>query len=81
MSDSATLPKIDFTTFVLSVASAAYLGLGMEGEVNLPLAQQNIDLLDLIRDKTRGNLSAEEAKLLDQLLFETRMRFVEVQKK
>ena len=78
---------LDFTTFVLSVSSAAFMGLGLtprpgaeKSEVDLELARQNIDLLDLIKEKTRNNLSPEEQKLLDSLLFETRMRFVEVQK-
>ena len=44
---------------------------------DLELARQNIDLLELMLEKTRGNLSKEEAQLLEQLLFETRMHFVE----
>ncbi len=39
-----------------------------------------IDILALLEEKTRGNLSAEERQLLDQVLFELRMRFVEVKK-
>jgi hypothetical protein len=80
------LPKIDLTTFILSVSSAAYIGLGIvpgpEGappKVDLELARQNIDLLELIYEKTRGNRSAEEDKLMEQLLFELRMKFVEKQ--
>lgn len=46
-------------------------------EENLELAKQNIDLLELMHQKTVGNLSPEEKGLLDQLLFELRMRFVE----
>lgn len=79
--------KIDLTTFVLSIASAAYMGLGIvptdeggEAKPNLDLAQQNIDLLELIHEKTKGNRSAEEDRLIEQLLFETRMRFVEALK-
>ena len=79
---------LDFTTFVLSVSSAAFMGLGLtprpggdKPEPDLELARQNIDLLDLIREKTKNNLTPEEAKLLDSLLFETRMRFVEMQRK
>lgn len=85
MSVSQTDPgKIDLTTFFLSIASAAYMGLGMgprgsdsKPEENLELAKQNIDLLELMHLKTCGNLSIEEKRLLDQLLFELRMRFVE----
>ena len=64
------------------------MGLGMipsgaEGEqkVDLELARQNIDLLELMQEKTKGNLTPEEDKLLEQLLFETRLRFIDVQKK
>ena len=46
---------------------------------DLLLARQNIDLLELMFVKTRGNLTVEEAKLLEHLLFETRMKFVEAQ--
>lgn len=83
-----TLPKIDFITFILSVSSAAFMGLGLvspedekEPKINLELARQNIDLLELISEKTKGNRTPEEDRLLEQLLFETRMRFVEVQNK
>jgi hypothetical protein len=87
------LHKIDLTTFFLSISSAAFMGLGMalpsgadgskdeESKVDLELAKQNIDLLELMHEKTKGNRSNEEDRLLEQLLFETRMRFVEAQRK
>jgi hypothetical protein len=81
------LPKIDLTTFFLSISSAAYMGLGIvpsspDGEIviDLELARQNIDLLELMHEKTRGNRTPEEDKLLERLLFETRMNFIEKQK-
>jgi len=81
------LPKIDLTTFFLSISSAAYIGLGIvpspqggEPQVDLELARQNIDLLELIYEKTRGNRTPEEDRLIEQLLFETRMQFIEKQK-
>jgi hypothetical protein len=87
---ASEFPKIDFTTFILSISSAAFMGLGIREDAaagseqhganpppDLELARQNIDLLELMLEKTRGNLSKEEAKLLEQLLFETRMHFVE----
>ncbi len=86
MAELSSIPKIDFTTFILSVSSAAYmgLGLGIEGNpkaprVNLELAKQNIDLLELILEKTKGNRTSDEDRLLEQLLFELRMRYIEVQ--
>jgi hypothetical protein len=47
---------------------------------NLPLAKQNIDLLALLADKTRGNLSDSEKELLENILTEIRLKFVEVSK-
>lgn len=83
-----TTRSIDFTTFVLSVSSAAFMGLGLtpkpgqnKPEVDLELARQNIDLLEMIKEKTKNNLDADEQRLIDNLLYETRMRFIEVQGK
>ncbi|MCM2277595.1 MAG: DUF1844 domain-containing protein [Oligoflexia bacterium] len=84
-----SLPRIDLTTFFLSISAAAFMGLGIgpDGEaaekhpVDLELARQNIDLLELMYEKTKGNRTPEEDRLLEQLLFETRLRFVETQKK
>lgn len=72
-------PRLDFTTFILSVSSAAFCSLTGEQGVprDLAVARQNVDLLELLSEKTRGNLSAEEAGLLQQLLFEVRLKFVE----
>lgn len=87
MSVDVNKTDLDFTTFVLSVSSAALMGLGIaprpgnaKPEVDLELARQNIQLLELIKVKTKNNLTADEDKLLDSLLFETRMRFIEIQK-
>jgi hypothetical protein len=83
-SDSA-LPKVDFSTFVLSLGTTALYQLGVmpdpsSGEKSAadPLvAQQTIDTLEMLREKTRGNLEQEERKLIESLLYELRMRFVE----
>jgi hypothetical protein len=79
---------ISFAAFVLSLAHTAAVHFGdipdpvsgRSAEANLPAAQQMIDILSLIEAKTRGNLTAEERQLLDQILFELRMRYVEVSK-
>jgi hypothetical protein len=76
---------IDFTVLVLSLGSSALIHLGMVADPNsgtmhppdLPLAQQSIDLLALLQEKTRGNLSAEEERFLTQMLFDLRLRFVD----
>jgi len=83
--EGQALPAIDFSTFILSLSTSALFHLGLipdaqtsePGERNLPLARQTIDILEILEAKTRGNLDPEEAKLLESLLFEIRMRFVE----
>lgn len=71
------LPKIDLTTFVLSVSSAACMGMDSK---DLEMAKQNIDILELISEKTTGNRTPDEEHLLKQLLFEVRMKYVEATK-
>ena len=83
--DGGELPKVDFSTFVLSLGTTALYQLGAVPdpasgetvEADPLVAQQTIDTLEMIRDKTRGNLDEEERKLIDSLLYELRMRFVE----
>ena len=79
--------SISFAAFVLSLAHTAAVHFGdipdpvsgQKSEVNLPAAQQMIEILGLLEEKTRGNLTAEERQLLEQLLFELRLRYIEVQ--
>lgn len=80
--------RLDFSMLVQSIAFSAlhYLGLmtepesGRAGERDVPLARHNIEILELLEEKTRGNLSTEEAALLASLLYEVRMHFVEATK-
>jgi hypothetical protein len=81
------LPGIDFATFIMSLSQSAVLHLGEiphpetnQIEKNLPLARQTIDLLGVLEEKTKRNLTGDEERLLTQVLFDLRMRFVEVQK-
>jgi len=78
-------PAINFVNFVLSLAhtAAVHLGdvpdpAGDHGGTDLLAAQQMIEILGLIEEKTRGNLTAEERQLVEQLLYELRLRYVEV---
>jgi hypothetical protein len=70
-----------FDIFVLSLNASAliHLGEGQHGHgasgVDLPLARQTIDILGLLEEKTRGNLSGEEERLLHDVLFDLRMRY------
>jgi len=78
-------PQLTFTAFVLSLASTAAIHFGdmpdpisgEPAEENLEGAAQMIEILGLLDEKTRGNLTAEEHQVLEQVLFELRMRFVE----
>lgn len=80
------LPKLDFSTFLLSLIGSAYVHLGdapnLEGETEriLDLAKQDIDVLGMLEEKTRGNLTGEEERLLEQALYDLRLRYVEVSK-
>jgi hypothetical protein len=79
--------SITFVGFVLSLAhtAAVHFGdvadpvTGATGGANPAAAQQMIEILALLEEKTRGNLTAEERRLVEQVLFELRLRYVEVQ--
>ena len=77
------LPEIDFTNFVLSLSTSALIQLGeiqdpftQKSEKNLPLAKQTIDLIGMLKEKTKGNLSPEEEKVIEYVLYDLRMRYV-----
>lgn len=81
--DSPILPEVTFSTFVLSLASSALVHLG---EVPNPetgstarneaLSRNAIDVLTMLDDKTRNGLTPEESKLMRDVLYELRMKFV-----
>jgi len=80
-------PEIDFSTLIMSFASAAMVSIGnvpdpVTGQIskNLPLAQQNIAIISLLKEKTKGKLSKEEESLIDSLLYELRLSYVEAEK-
>jgi hypothetical protein len=83
---AGALPEIDFSTFILSLSTTGLYQMGLvpdpaTGKPVAPnplIAQQTIDTLEMLRVKTRGNLEPDEAKLFDSLLYELRMRFVEL---
>ena len=79
MSESAEVPTVSFSSFIVSLATSAmnHLGQGPGGQIDLPLAKQTIDLLGVLQIKTQGNLDDEEAKLLEAVLYETRMKYME----
>ncbi len=78
------LPEMTFSTLVLSLATSAMVHLGASPgpeagdppEVNIGLARQTIDILEVLSEKTKGNLEAEEEALLESTLHQVHMRFV-----
>jgi Domain of unknown function (DUF1844) len=84
-----TLPPVDFAGFVLSLATSALYHMGFVGdperdqpapEPDLPLARQTIDTIEMLQVKTAGNLDSEEIRLLEGVLYELHLRYVELSK-
>jgi hypothetical protein len=79
-------PQLDFNALVLSLGSSAIVHLGEAPDPttgkktppDFPMAQQSIDILAMLQEKTRGNLTDDEAKFLDGMLFDLRMLFIQV---
>jgi len=81
--DAQTMPQVTFSTFILSLASTALVQLGEVPnpesgriEQNLALGKHTIDVLDMLRSKTRSCLDNEEQRLIDGILYELRMKYV-----
>jgi len=79
-------PTLDFNALVLSLGSSAIVHLGeapdpttgqKRDKPDFAMAQQSIDLLAMLQDKTRGNLTADEGRFLENMLFDLRMLFVQ----
>jgi hypothetical protein len=80
---SPPLPELNFASFIYSLSTSALVHLGEIPEPitekmdkNLPLAKQTIDILGIIQEKTKGNLTQEEETLLNNFLYDLRMRYV-----
>lgn len=83
--ERGSLPAASFTLLVISLTTQVRMCLGDienpatgQEQVDLELAKHNIDLLGVLEEKTRDNLSEEEKKLLDSVLYELRMRYVQL---
>lgn len=78
------MPEASFGTLIQSMVTQILLYIGdlavrgSEGMVNLDVAKHNLDTLSLLEEKTKGNLTAEEKEMLDNALYETRMRYISV---
>ena len=79
-------PTIDFNTFILSLSTSALMHLGKlpgaddDSTVNLAHAKQSIDCIALLEEKTRGNLTGEEERLITEVLYDLRLQFVAARK-
>jgi hypothetical protein len=88
MSESTTENEpLDFGTFIMSLGSSVLVHLGEidhpehnAAQQNLALAKQTLDILAMLREKTRGNLTKEEGELLEHLLYDLRMKYVAAKK-
>ncbi len=84
MTDQAKKGPIDFYTFILSLGSSAFVHLGdaphpetgKPGEPDLLLAHQTIDILAMLQEKTKGNLTEEEARFLEGIVVDLKLRYV-----
>jgi hypothetical protein len=77
------LPEINFINFLFSLSTSAFIQLGeiadpasREMTKNLPLAKQTIDLIGMLREKTKGNLTPDEEKIMETILYDLRMKYV-----
>ncbi|MEE9144188.1 MAG: DUF1844 domain-containing protein [Candidatus Binatia bacterium] len=82
-----SLPQINFSTFLMSLSTQALMHLGeiaspLSGkvEIDVPVAKQMIDIIGVLREKTRGNLDKGEDDLLEGILYDLRMKYVEAAK-
>lgn len=79
---TSTLPALDFATFILSLSSSVLINLGIlenpitkQSEQDIKAAKQTIDLIALLKEKTSGNLTEDEFKLIGDLLTELQLQY------
>lgn len=87
MSQTLSVPTSLFDLLILSLGNAALAGLGLvpnplsdKVERDLETVEHNVELLTMLKEKTRGNLTRAEEKLLDDLMFDLRMKYVEAKR-
>jgi hypothetical protein len=87
MTDPNQPLEATFSTLAMSIASSAIMSLGLvpnpatnKVEKNIDMARFNIDLLKLLKDKTKGNLETEESQFLDSIIGDLQLKFVEASK-
>lgn len=82
-----TPSSIDFSHFILSLSTSAMIHMGFmedphtgKKDTNLTMARHEIDVIEMLAEKTKGNLSQQEEQVLSQMLYRLRMGFVEANK-
>ncbi|MBI3599511.1 MAG: DUF1844 domain-containing protein [Nitrospinae bacterium] len=88
MEGNTHFPEVNFTAFILSLSSSAMLHFGdiedpVSGkkEKNLLMAKHTIDMIDMLREKTKGNLTGDEERLMENILCELKLRYVKESKR
>jgi hypothetical protein len=83
-SEQMPLPEINFSTFIFSLNTSTLLHLGEvpdpatgKQQEDLPMAKQTIDLIAMLEEKTRGNLTSDEENLVKHILYDLRLRYVQ----
>ncbi len=81
--ERTTLPPVDFGSFILSLSTTAFIHLGEVSDptgkqkmVNLEAAKQMVDIIQMLKEKTEGNLTQEESSLIDNLLYELKLKYM-----
>ncbi len=81
--DAPPLPEVNFSSLIFSLSSSALLHIGEiadpqtgEKRVDLPMAKHSIDIISMLKEKTKGNLDDEEQKFIDSILTDLRLRYV-----
>jgi hypothetical protein len=81
--DNEMLYEFGFSTFILSLSTSALVHLGelpdpisSAKEVNLQLAKQTISIIEMLKEKTEGNLTKEEENLIENVLYDVRLKFI-----
>jgi len=82
---NSDMSKIDFSNFILSLNTSALIHMGdipdpqsRQRIYDIQSAKQTIDILQLLKNKTEGNLDAEETQLLDDVIYDLRMKYVKI---
>jgi len=79
--------EVNFVMFITSLSMQAMMSLGLypnpatkKEEKNLDAAKYTIDTITMLQEKTKGNLTSEESRLIDNILYDLRMKYIEASK-